>query len=222
VKQPIMDAVGSDPRYLPSHPLAGSETTGWSAARAELLEGAVWAVCPPAPNAPAELLCRWAAVFDAFDARLIVCDPREHDRAVARTSHAPHVVAAVMAAALAEDQFPRLSAALSGGSFREVARVARSDAALWREILELNGGNVAAVVSDLQSRLAEPPEWQTAGETSALVRELRWGNPGWERREFDWPAWDELLRLGREGTAIRRLDFDGEHLSADVAVPLHL
>jgi prephenate dehydrogenase len=218
VKQPIVDAVGSGPRYLPSHPLAGSETTGWSAARAELLEGAVWAVCPPAPDAPAEPLCRWAAVFDAFDARLIVCDPREHDRAVARTSHAPHVVAAVMAAALADDHFPRLTAALSGGSFREVARVARSDAALWREILELNDGNVAAVVSDLQARLGEPPEWQTAGEMSALVRELRWGNRSWEQREFHWPAWDELMQLGREGIAIRRPAFDGTRLSADVAV----
>lgn len=219
VKKPIVDEVGSDERYLPSHPLAGAETTGWGAARAELLHATTWAVCPSSPAAPAEPLCRWAEVFDAFDARLIVCDPAEHDQAVARTSHAPHVIATAVAASIGEQRSPRLAAALSGGALRDVARLASADHALWGEILDLNGENVQAAIADLRAALGAPPAWERGRQAAELVHELRWREPAWERREFDWPAWDELMRLGRQGTAIRRPAFDGTRLSADVAVP---
>lgn len=219
VKTPIIDKVGSDDRYLPGHPLAGAETAGWGAARAELLQATTWAVCPSSPAAPAEPLCRWAEVFDAFDARLIVCDPAEHDRTVARTSHAPHVIATAMAAALGDQPSPRLAAALSGGAFRDVARLVSSDHALWGEIIDLNGDNVAAAVADLRAALDEPSRWEQGRRVAELVHALRWQEPAWERREFDWPAWSELMRLGREGTAVRRPVFDGNRLSADVAVP---
>lgn len=218
VKGPIVDEVGPDPRFLPSHPLAGSETVGWSAARAELLQGATWAVCPPAGDATPELLCRWGAVFDAFDARVIVCDPGEHDRAVAHTSHVPHVVAATLAAAVAKSSSPPLTAALSGGSFREVARVAASDPALWSDILELNEQNVEAVLDILRGSMSARPEWDAAGQMSRLVRELRWDPPTWERRDFVWPAWNVLLELGRNGIAIRRPAMESERLRVDVAV----
>jgi prephenate dehydrogenase len=219
VKKPIVDEVGSDDRYLPSHPLAGAETTGWHAARADLLLATTWAVCPSSPAAPAAPLCRWAKVFDAFDARLIVCDALEHDVAVARTSHAPHLIATAMAAALGDQPSPRLAAALSGGAFRDVARLASSDHALWGEIIDLNGDNVAAAVADLRAALDEPSRWEQGRQVAELVHALRWQEPTWERRDFDWPAWDELLQLGRQGTAIRHPEFDGERLSADVAVP---
>jgi prephenate dehydrogenase len=158
-------------------------------------------------------------VFDAFDARLIVCDPDEHDAAVARSSHMPHTAAVAIAASLAGHPSPRLAAALSGGAFRDITRVAASDPAMWNEILELNADNVAAALDDLRAALHEPePPWNTGREMAALVDELRWREPQWERREFDWPAWDELIALGRAGTGVRRLSLsDRGRLSADVA-----
>lgn len=218
VKAPIVEAVGESERYLPSHPLAGAETPGWRAAKAELLNDTTWAVCPPSATASVELFCRWAAVFDAFDARLIVCDPLEHDGAVARTSHAPHIVASAMAAALADQASPRLAAALSGGAFRDVARLASSDHDLWGQLIALNGDHIADAIADLRAALDRPPDWPRGSEAAELVHDLRWREPVWERREFDWPAWDELTQLGREGIAIRRpaLTDDGR-LAADVA-----
>jgi len=217
VKGAIVDEVGPSRRYLPSHPLAGSETSGWLAARADLLHATTWAVCPPAPDAPPELFTRWAEVFDAFDARLIVCDPDKHDRAVARTSHVPHLVATVMAAALARQQTPRLTAALSGGSFRDVARVASSDPALWSKILELNDENVQGAIEELRAALGEPPPWEESREMAALVRQLRWQPLTWEEREFSWPAWDELRALGHDGVAIRRPRMELGRMSVEVA-----
>jgi prephenate dehydrogenase len=217
VKQPIINEIGPSRRYLPSHPLAGAETSGWLAARADLLHATTWAVCPPAPDAPPELFTAWASVFDAFDARLIVCDSDDHDRAVARTSHVPHLVATVMAAALARQHTPRLTAALSGGSFRDVARVASADPALWSKILELNDDNVHAAIEDLRAALGEPPPWEESREMAALVRQLRWQPLTWEEREFAWPAWDELRALGHDGVAIRRPRIELGRMSVEVA-----
>lgn len=220
VKAPVLEEVrrrspATLDRFLPSHPLAGAERAGWEAAREDLLADTTWAVCPPTPDAPSEPLCRFGALFDRFNARLIVCDAREHDRALARTSHAPHLMAVAMAASLAGN---RLSAALSGGAFRDMTRVARSDPALWNDILELNRADVHAVLDEWHelSKSATAGVWADAQAAIELVERLRWSEPRWEPRSFGWPAWDELLALGREGAAIRRPRLEDGRLTADV------
>ena len=220
VKAPIVERVQADrDRYLPAHPLAGAEHSGWHSARPDLLDTTTWAVCPSHPDAPAEPLCRWAAVFDAFDARLVVCDPKEHDAAVARTSHAPHLAASVIAASLDGGE-AKLAAALSGGAFRDMTRVARSDPSLWSKILQLNRDQVAAVLDDWIARLERmggAGDLERGRAMAELVEQRRWQAPAWEKRSFDWPAWEELKALGREGVAVRRLKRESGRLSAEVA-----
>lgn len=223
VKAPILHEVanlapGALHRYLPGHPLAGAEESGWQAARADLLDEASWAVCPPATDAPPEPLERVGRLIDAFDARLVVCETQEHDRAVARTSHAPHLVARALAAA-PPDSGPAaaLTALLSGGAFRDMTRVAAADRELWQSILDLNRDEVRAVLAEWIAALeAGGPEREPMVE---LVERLRWQEPrAWETRAFDWPAWAELIELSRSGTAIRRPRFEGNRLIADAAV----
>lgn len=141
-------------RYLPAHPLAGSEAAGFDAATPELLDRAIWAICPPVAGAPLTLLTSWTALLDVFEARVIVCDPREHDAAVARTSHAPHLAAAAIASTLM-DAPAALSAALSGGGFRDTTRIAGSELELWRQIIELNRDEVGAVLDQWIAQLGD-------------------------------------------------------------------
>lgn len=234
VKASVLDRVrsylpGALDRFLPSHPLAGAETTGWHSTRPDLLDGTIWAVCPPSPGAPAELLSRWSRVFDAFDARLVVCDPVEHDAAVARTSHVPHLTAQVIARSLAGCP-TKLAAVLSGGGFRDMTRIARSNPTLWKQILDLNREAVVAVIDEwladlgeLRAAVADTDEgpiieaWKNGEAMIDLVEELRWTSCTWETRTFEWPAWDELLTLGRGGRSVRRVvPLDGG-ISADVS-----
>jgi prephenate dehydrogenase len=222
VKAPILHAVSQLApdalhRYLPGHPLAGAEESGWNAARPELLDETTWAVCPPANQAPAEPLERVGSLTSAFDARIVVCDSREHDRAVARTSHAPHIVARALAAAPPGGApSPQLTALLSGGAFRDMTRVAAADPQLWESILELNRDEVRAVLDEWIAVLGnDGPEREPLLE---LVGRLRWQEPrSWELRAFDWPAWSELIELGREGTAIRRPRLEGKRLTVEAA-----
>jgi prephenate dehydrogenase len=228
VKAPILAALaGRDlDRYVPAHPLAGSERAGWDAAEPALLRDAVWAVCPPTPDAPLDALCAFAAALDPLGPRLLACGADAHDTAVARTSHVPHVVAQALARLAAGD---RLTAALSGGAFRDMTRTARSDPALWLDIVEANraatGEALRALLDDLE-RLAAAIDsgddttlaaaWREGAAARAGVEAIRWSEPDWRPRTTA-ATWAALIELGAAGELMRRPRLDGDELALESA-----
>lgn len=221
IKATVIDRVteamprASANRYLAGHPLAGGEQSGWANAQPGLLDQTVWALCPGDSSRPAEPLGTFARLFDLFDARLIVCDAKAHDRAVARTSHGPHVLAEMIAAAV-DSRTPALTAVLSGGAFRDMTRIARSDFRLWREILEENSDSVEEALLEWGQRLIELARsekrtgdlealWREGISGRDLVDQVRWNRPpSWTSSSTPLPPWQHLLHLGEQGVAIRR------------------
>jgi prephenate dehydrogenase len=144
------------------HPLAGRETSGPSAARADLFGGRPWALCPSEGSSPQALAAVRRLVQDCGGVPVEVT-AAEHDAAVARLSHLPQVVASALAGMLvvqepggidveAKPIGPR-TAGLSGPGLADTTRLAASDAALWTEILRLNAPQVAPVVRALADEL---------------------------------------------------------------------
>jgi prephenate dehydrogenase len=156
VKQlPVADArnQGCDlTRYVPGHPLAGREKHGPAAARADLFLGRTWALCPLPETSEAAI----RAVTDLVrtcGAVPVRTDPATHDRWVALISHAPHLVAAAMAARL--EEAPGEALDLAGQGLRDVTRIAAGDTALWTQILSANAAPVAEVLAAVAADLAE-------------------------------------------------------------------
>ena len=100
VKVAVADAVdryAPRARYVGGHPMAGTAESGWAAGDAELFSGAAWVV---AADDGLDLDV-WRDVADlawACGARVVPAAADEHDLAVARVSHLPHLLAAVLAA----------------------------------------------------------------------------------------------------------------------------
>ena len=92
-----IERTGGNVNFVGSHPIAGSEQHGLDAARAGLYRGAVVALTPT-PRTSKKALRAVSRFWRALGAEIIVISPREHDRIVARTSHLPHVIAAMLAA----------------------------------------------------------------------------------------------------------------------------
>lgn len=138
--------------FVPGHPMAGSEKSGVDAARANLFEGATWVITPTGTTDPTATE-KVVQLAEAVGARVVPLSPDSHDRAVALTSHLPHIMAYALAA-LAGRQAntePRLFD-LAAGSFASATRVAHSSPELWRDIAL---SNRPALLETLEAYRAE-------------------------------------------------------------------
>jgi prephenate dehydrogenase len=162
-------------RYVGSHPMAGSERSGPLAASAALFDGRPWAVTAH-PSADPAAVALVEELADLCGAVLVRLPPEEHDRAVARTSHLPHLLAALVAGQLADA--PGAHLALSGQGVRDVTRVAGSDPAMWQQIVAANADAVLELLGDVRGQLDELITAVRAGERDALGALLRRGVDG--------------------------------------------
>lgn len=220
VKEPVADAVARrlpGARYAGGHPMAGKSASGWDAGTAELFDGAAWVVTTEEDTSPAA----WrAAVELALDcgAQVVPTTAREHDAAVARISHLPHLLAAVLAATGAEGGSLALS--LAAGSFADGTRVMGTRPELVLAMCEGNRGPLLDAVDDALGRLgAARGSLASTGGLAATVRaghearqaleDLR--NAGSEEIPVDLTdpeAFETLRDLGTAGGRVLRLDGD--------------
>ena len=134
--------------WIGSHPMAGSEQAGFTAARPDLFEAAT-VILTPTKHTPRDAQRRAEKFWTALGANLVVLPPEVHDRMVAAVSHIPHLAAAALVNHAA--QFGDLNLAASG--FRDTTRVASGSPELWTEILLANAEAVGPQVDQLISQL---------------------------------------------------------------------
>ncbi len=169
-------ALGCDlSSYVPGHPLAGREKHGPAAARADLFLGRTWALCP-APETSEEATETVTELVRACGAVPMRTEAAAHDRWVALTSHAPHLVAAAMAARL--EAAPHEALELAGQGLRDVTRIAAGDTGLWTQILSANAGPVAEVLAEVAADLAEAARMLIADEPKPVAALLDRGQAG--------------------------------------------
>ena len=173
--QELLDRGEPGSRYVGGHPMAGSERSGPLAAAADLFDGRAWAVVVR-PECDADAVAVVEALVTACGALAVQMGPEEHDVAVARVSHVPHLVAALTAAQLAG--VPREHLALSGQGVRDVTRIAAGDPRLWRQILSANSAAVAELLTSLRADLDEVVESLAAGDAQRLEKLLQAGVEG--------------------------------------------
>ncbi|WP_244927907.1 prephenate dehydrogenase [Nocardioides sp. W7] len=168
VKSGPAAAVAGEPRahrYVGSHPMAGSERSGPLAGSASLFDGRPWAITPHAGSDPdaVELVEELVRLCGAVPVWLT---PEEHDRAVARTSHVPHLLASLAAARLADG--PENHLALSGQGVRDVTRVAAGDPRLYGQIVSANAAAVLTLLGEVRAELDQVIDAVGRGDRGAL------------------------------------------------------
>lgn len=177
VKSPVLDAARRQPvRFVGGHPMAGTERAGFAASDPDLFTGRAWVLCLE----PDTRLADWLAVARlvlGLGARVVPTTAAEHDLAVARISHLPHLVASALAATAADP----LSRTLAAGSYADGTRVAASQPALWADICAGNAPAVRAALDALLDALAVARS--TVDARPALAA---WFEPGHAART-SWP-----------------------------------
>ena len=148
VKGPVAEQVAAlapGARYIGSHPMAGTQYSGWAAGSAGLFDGTAWVTCLTEDSAQGD----WAAVAAlalGVGSRVVPTEPAAHDAAVARVSHLSHLLALTLAQAGAAGG--DLALALAAGSFRDGTRVAATRPELVRAMCESNRWALLEAVDD--------------------------------------------------------------------------
>jgi prephenate dehydrogenase len=128
----------SDPRFVPGHPMAGSELDGLDGADPSMFEGAVW-VLTPTPSSSDEAFSFIAALLANFGSEVVALDPQRHDDFVALISHVPHLTAVTLMGLADERSEEHLALLrLAAGGFRDMTRIASGRPDIWLDICRQN------------------------------------------------------------------------------------
>lgn len=151
VKSPIIKEIEvthtPPPRFVPCHPISGSEKSGPQAADGDLFDGCTVVLTPLANTASAaQQAC--ASFWEALGASLVSMTADEHDAALAVTSHLPHLLAFAFMGQVTDQHLP-----LTGGGFRDFSRIAAANPALWWRIMQLNQGALSQALEDYSNNL---------------------------------------------------------------------
>ncbi|AEA22604.1 Prephenate dehydrogenase [Pseudonocardia dioxanivorans CB1190] len=197
-------------RYVGGHPMAGTAESGWTAASAGLFTGAAWVVMAD-DGLDLEVWADVAELAWACGSHVVPAAADEHDLAVARISHLPHLLAAVLAAVGAGEPDDDLPLALSAGSFADGTRVAGTRPELVLAMCEGNRDALLAAVDEALGRLgAMRGALASTGGLAATVQagylaRQRWAatrDPLTQRVSLRPGVLAELRELGRRGEVV--------------------
>ncbi len=167
-------------RFVPSHPVAGDEKSGFAAARAELFRGRLAVVCAEDSDSDAADTVR--GLWKTVGAKVCEMNPREHDRIFSAVSHLPHLLSYALAGLM--DGYDGGAKENGGGAkkdsllnyaaggFRDFTRIAGSNSALWSEIFLSNSDYLLRAVGDYQKGLEELAALVRAGDSKKLEERL--------------------------------------------------
>jgi prephenate dehydrogenase len=132
-------------RYVPGHPIAGTERSGLEAGFAELFENRR-VILTPSPETDRDALSRIETLWAALGARVSEMDAAHHDEVLAATSHLPHVLAFTLVDTLARMAERTEIFEYAAGGFADFTRIASSNPALWGDIVTANHDAILPVL----------------------------------------------------------------------------
>ena len=136
-------------KFIPSHPMAGTENSGWASSFPELFDGAKWVITPQDGIVlnEQEILEK---VIQTMGAEVLITTPEEHDKAVALISHMPMVVAQALCENIKDN---KLAQELASSGFRDTTRLALSNIQMAKDMVEMNSENIIKALEGLEISL---------------------------------------------------------------------
>ena len=142
--------------FIGGHPMAGSEQTGVEYSRADLFDGATWALMDDALSSPNRFV-EMNSLIASLGAKPLITEPEKHDAAVALISHFPQLLSSVLATTLKEGD-DELARKLAATGWRDMTRLAGSSWSVWRDIVMTNDANLSDAVDAMISHLQQIKE----------------------------------------------------------------
>lgn len=152
-------------RFVPGHPVAGTEHSGPDAAFETLFRGRR-VILTPIEDTDPEAVQRVRELWELTGALVDTMTPEHHDRVLAITSHLPHLIAYTIVGTVADLEKQTQSEVFkyAAGGFTDFTRIAASDPTMWRDVFLNN----REAVLEMLGRFTE--------DLVRLQRAIRWGD----------------------------------------------
>ncbi|MDD3237398.1 MAG: prephenate dehydrogenase/arogenate dehydrogenase family protein [Candidatus Gastranaerophilales bacterium] len=125
-------------KFIGTHPMAGTEHSGFEYSFDGLFEGAKWVITPQ-KNVSQDDIAELRKIIELTGANIIEADAKSHDEAVALISHMPMLVAQSIFKAAEGNE---LALKLAASGFRDTTRLAMSNAQMAQDMMNFNGNNI--------------------------------------------------------------------------------
>lgn len=150
----VYEHIPAGVHFVSVHPMAGSEKGGYEMANSHLFSGCTWIVLTDeAPSWNREAAQELADMGAHLGSRVEWIAMKDHDGFMAKVSHMPHLLAAMVAKVAGGDEQGELRLHLAAGGFRDVTRVAGGLPSMWREIIGGNHVEVYKALDDLETQI---------------------------------------------------------------------
>lgn len=183
-------------KYIPGHPMAGSEKSGIEGAREDMFKGAHWVLCPDEETSPDDY-ANLHETLAGLGARVVSLPRDKHDEAVAIVSHVPHFVASSLvelAVRHADDQEALFR--LAAGGFKDSTRIAAGSPALWTGIAFDNREAIVEGLDEVQSILRGYADVLREGDKTEFTKLLDRAAQARRSIPAKWvPATEDLLEV---------------------------
>ena len=158
-------------RFVPAHPIAGTEQSGAEASFAELFEDRL-CIITPIDGTDRDVVATVEMMWQATGARVECMDAASHDDFLASVSHLPHLAAFALVNAVRSqgDDDQRDPFRFAAGGFRDFTRIASSSPEMWRDIALSNRGALIEKIDALQAELASMKEALTEEDGESLLK----------------------------------------------------
>lgn len=140
-------------RFVPAHPIAGTEQSGVEASFAELFDEHL-VILTPVKETDEQAIRAIRQMWEDCGARVVIMDVGQHDRILAATSHLPHMLAYALVDCLAEMEEREEIFRFAAGGFRDFTRIASSSPLMWHDVCLANRESLLAVLDDFQEHLS--------------------------------------------------------------------
>lgn len=160
--------IGLEENFIGGHPMAGSEKSGFSNAKAHLIENAYYILTPSA-GVPEEKVETYRAFVESLKALPVILDYREHDSITGTISHLPHIIASTLVNFVHDtDTKDGLMKSLAAGGFKDITRIASSSPVMWQQICLKNRDNISRILGNYIQALEQAKDLVDHSDEEAL------------------------------------------------------
>lgn len=175
-KTPICETVANHPRrrnFIATHPIAGTEFSGPSAAIKGLFQGKTNIICE-VEKTTFKLQEKALELFKEMGMRIRYMDPKSHDKHIAYVSHLSHISAFMLGKTVIDkEKHEQDIFDMAGSGFESTVRLAKSSPAMWTPIFKQNRKQVVKTLDEYISNLSKFKELLEKEDYDAIYNEMQ-------------------------------------------------